>query len=248
MNGNPDQYLPAAKASRGRSRLFVAAIVVVHLLLALAAQAVLSLGHSSKSWPDIYAQLIIAGLFGLHIGQICLVASWAAFSGQTWFPRTLRFLSLAAWLFLVDALGAYLVEGDIAKSLIEELAAYELLLILPPLLILVAFGILSGRRFLNRATHHPSSHQFSTKHLLLITADIAAMLALGRIVLSWKPDHFWDGLTGMRPEELIPVAASLTVLPAVFYGLARNRTWTRFLILTVYFVLSSFSVAGVQIR
>ena len=192
---------------------------------------------------QLWDQVTIAGMFGFHIGQICLLAAWGAFSRQIWFLRIPRFLSLVVWLFFFDTLGAYLIEGEIAKSLAEEFAAYELLLLLPPLIILVTWRILSGLRFSCRAATHEQVYQFSTKQLFLITAEAAALLALGRVVLNWRAEEFWSGLTGMRPEELIPVAASLTVLPVVPYGLARHRTWPRFLILTAYFMLSSFLLA-----
>lgn len=240
--------LPVSRCSLWSPSRLVTVMVIVHLGLtcvgsvAMSRLNVYSLGH----WSDIPALLASSGLVGFQIGQLMLVATWCAFAGQSLFLRTARFLSLAAWLFLLDRLGEYLVVGGIAKLIVEEYAAYKVLQILPPLCILVVWGLCSGRRFVPISQPQVNGFQFSTRQLLLVTAEAAALLALGRVVLSWNKDaaeEFWNGLTGNRSYELIPVVVSVTLLPVIVYGLGQNRTLSRLLVLIACLVLASFILA-----
>ena len=134
--------------------------------------------------------------------------------------------------------------------LVEEFAAYGLLMILTPLVTLVAWSLWTGRRLRFGTAPHVVARQFSTAQLLLITTEAAALLALGRVVLRWNrnaADEFWMGLTYNGPEGLFPVFLGVTLLPVVYFGLVRNRTWGGGLLLALYIIASTLSLAWVRI-
>jgi|GEM_PF-4936996 hypothetical protein len=228
-------------------RQWVAVLVVSHLCLTFVANALGS--RLTTNWAHVLSPLVFWGIWGLHIGQSILLACWGAFATQAWFWRIPRFLSLAAWLFLVEVLGLYVAEGDIVTTIVEELAALQLLFLLPPLLILLAWRLWSRRGISRASDSQVRASQFGILQLLLITAEAAALLAIGRIVLRWNKnaaEEFWAGLTGNLPEELIPLVVSVAILPAVFCGLSRRHTWPRLLILTLYLTIPSYLWAWAQ--
>lgn len=248
MIKHSEENVPAAKCSLWSPNRLVTVIVIVHLGLTFVVAAAMSRFnvYSLDHWSYIPAMLANSGLVGFQIGQLMLLATWCAFAGQSLFLRTIRFLSLAAWLFLLDRLGEYLVVGEIAKVIVEEYAAYKVLQILPSLVILVVWGLCSGRKFVPNSQPQVKGFQFSTRQLFLVTAEAAALLALGRVVLSWNKnaaEEFWNGLTGNRFDELILVVVSVTLLPVIVYGLGRNWSFSRLFALIACLVLASFILA-----
>jgi hypothetical protein len=232
-----------------RRRMRLAMLVLSHLALTgLAAAATWSLEMPRRvAWSDYLVSPLLSGLFGLRVGQINLLVCWGAFADSPWFLRIPRFFALAAWFLLLGFLGEYLLRGDPARREVEEKAAYSLLLILPPLLALFGYWAVTGCQFMPAgAISSKVKYQFSTKQLLLITAEVAALLALGRVLISWHPRiavEFWTAVNGNRPEELIPAALAITILPAVFAGLIRIRSWRALAGLALYLAVPSFVLA-----
>src|SRR5678815_1563258 len=79
--------------------------------------------------------------------------------------------------------------------------------------------------------------QFNIRGLLLVTAEVAAFLALAKLVL---PKNFrWcdmlPALQEMQIWELTPLVITATVLPAVFLGIHSRRTWRGYLLMGLYF-------------
>ena len=198
LNSAPAQY----------RRRWVAALVITHLGLAFLASVANSLlgPRGLIDWPQ-YLRHPLDCAFGLQIGQIALLASWAAFASQHWLVRIPRFLALTAWVLFLGFLGEYVIEGESARSLVEEHTAYMLLQLLIPTVILSGSRAARAREFFHRDLENDKrAWQFNTRALLLVTAELAAFLAIGRVVL---PRHlsmveFWTGLTGNRTEEIIP--------------------------------------------
>jgi hypothetical protein len=231
-------------------RRWVAVLVITHLGLAFSASvANSSLGPRGLiDWPQ-YLRHPLDCSFGLQIGQIALLASWVAFANQHWLLRIPRFLALTAWVLFLGFLGEYVVEGESARSLVEEHSAYMLLQLFLPVAIL--FGIRAGcaRQFLHGDLEKDKhAWQFNTRTLLLVTAELAALLALGRVVLPRRLSiaEFWTGLTENRTEEMIPALVTLTILPVVFFGLARQHSWKSYLTIGLYLALAALAVAFLQ--
>lgn len=230
----------------------VAALVAAHLGMACLASAGSAwLGpHNQSDWSEYLKRTLIAVLFGFQIGQIVLLASWGAFANQLGMIRIPRFLALTAWTLLFVFLGEYLCDGVSATLLIEEQSAYVILLLLSPVVVLFSFRAAFGRGFTHGdAEQGMIAWQFSTRRLLLVTAELAALLALGRVVLAgkFKGAEFWAALTGNRPEEIIPAAVSVTILPVVFLAIARERTWQRYLATGLYLLASTLCLAFLQL-
>lgn len=227
----------------------IAALVASHLCLTFVAAALSSLLWASpepKSIPHFILQAAGTCLFGFQTGQIVLVAAWVAFSGQRLFPRVARSLALGAWLLLLNALGETLIEGEAATRLIEEHLAHLLLQLCFPVAILFGFGVASHRRFL-RSDSRPESKvwQFNTRTLLLITAELAALLALGRLVLprNFRFDEIWPALIGNQIYEILPAAVGATILPIVFFALGRRRTRSGYLTMGSYLLISTLALS-----
>ncbi|MGI8980417.1 MAG: hypothetical protein ACR2FY_14410 [Pirellulaceae bacterium] len=227
----------------------MAALVIAHLGLACLATVVESWQRPygfNDWWEYVRRQSLSGFLFGFLIGQLTLLATWGAFADQPWFLRIPRFLALTAWSLVFMFLGEYLAEGVSAKRLVEEYSAYPLLLLTSPVVVLFSIRASRGRRFM----HHDSEQgqsvwQFSTRRLLLVTSELAAFLAIGRIVLpaSFSRAEFWAALTGHRIEEILPAFVSVTVLPVLLIGIARQQTWQRHLAIGLYFLLPSLVLA-----
>lgn len=234
----------------GYRRQRVAVLVISHLGLAfLASVANSSLGPRGLiDWPQ-YLRPPLDCSFGLQIGQIVLLASWAAFANQHWLLRIPRFLALTAWVLFLGFLGEYVVEGESARLLVEEHTAYMLLQLFFPVVILFGSRAARAGQFLH-AELEKDKHawQFNTRTLLLVTAELAALLAMARVVLPWRLSvaEFWTGLTENRTEEMIPALVTLTILPVVFCGLARQRTWKGYLAIGLYLALAALAAAFLQ--
>lgn len=231
-------------------RQWVAVVVIAHLCLALlASMAYLSIPSDPfADWP-LYLRQLVECSFGLEIGQITLLASWVAFANQHWFLRIARFLTLAAWVLLLKVLGQCVVQNESAKLLVEEHSAYMLLQLLFPVVILLCFHATCARQFLHRDSEpKKNAWQFHTRTLLLVTAELGALLAMARVVLPRRISlaEFWMGLTENRTEEMIPHLMTLTILPVVFFGLARQRSWKGYLALGFYLVLAALGIAFLQ--
>ena len=229
----------------------VAALVAAHLGMACLTSAGSAwLGpHNQSDWSEYLKRTLIAVLYGFQIGQIVLLASWVAFADQLWLLRILRFSALTAWTLLVVFLGEYLCDGVMATLLVEEQSAYIFLLLLSPVVVLFGFRAAFRGGFTHgNAEHGMNAWQFSTRRLLLVTAELAALLALGRVVLAGKfsSAEFLAALTGFRPEEIIPAGVSVTILPVVFLALARERTWQRYFATGLCLVPSALFLAFLQ--
>ena len=232
---------------RSGQRKILVLLVLTHLgLTCLAAAATWHLERTLRGGSEFTP--LLSGLFGFHHGQIALLVCWGAFATQPWFVRIPRFLALTVWFLLFGLLGAYVLAGDGAKQLAEETTAYTLLLTLPSLLVLFSFRAITGCQF-HAGPATPVVLQFGTKHLLLITAEAAALLALGRILIPWHSrggEQFWAGFTGNRLGELIPLDIAATILPVVIFGSARIRSWWPYAVLALYLMVPSFILACAQ--
>jgi hypothetical protein len=221
----------------------VAALVVAHLIIACLVSAAISWPLlPSDFWNQYAALAFLSGLSGVQIGQLALLACWGAFANQPWNLRIPRFLALTAWVLILGFLGTYLVEGDLAKLLVEETLLSSLLMA-APFVVLLVMGAVSGSRFTpGESEPCKISWQFSTRRLLLITAELAILLAIGRIVLPGnpKPSEFWTALTGYRMSETIPLLSGLFILPAAFLAIARQRTWQRHFGLVMFLLITAF--------
>ncbi len=233
-------------------RKLMISLVIAHLCLAGAVSTGNTLLESSllQSGFAIRYHLALAWPLGFQMGQLILVVCWCSFAGQPWYLRIPRFLLLLAWLFRFEMMGIYFVRSDLVEVMVEEYAAFNFLMLLSPLLVLNFYGLCSGSRFRQDSHQRSARYQFSTRSLLLITAELSALLGLGRVVMHWNRngvEEFWSALSGYRPEELMPVVISLTVLPAAFHGLSRQRTWLRLLFLNLYLALPPFVMAWSQV-
>ena len=231
----------------------VAVLVAFHLCLTFLA------AYFSQRWefvpeevPWAIAPWIVAGLYGFQIGQILLLASWGAFAGQPWFIRLPRFLALTAWMLLLSSLGEGLFLGWFSTSMTEEQCALTLIQMVLPVLVLFGYGVCIQRRFLSDDPQQgKSTWQFSTRQLMLVTAELAVLLALGKIVLDrrFNSAEFWTALN-LRfylVPELVPLLVSVTTLAVVFVGLAKWRHCPRFVTLGIYLLSCSFLVAWGQL-
>jgi hypothetical protein len=243
-----------------RPRFWVSALVIGQLTVAFAAAALDSLldapfsnflySHLPDHLADSVFTMLGCGVFGIQVGQVVLLAAWAGFAGQRTFLRIPRFLILCAWLLLFGLLGVYVIDGEISKLLVEEKLAYTLIQFLIPLVVLFVFGLACRRQFIHRDSRQMDYRwQFNIRGLLLITAELAALLALARLVL---PSHFrieeiWPALTQLRNYEYTPLVVSTTMLPAIFFGLVRQRTWRGYLLLGIYFCIPAFMLAMLRI-
>ncbi|MCE9525587.1 MAG: hypothetical protein K8R36_05995 [Planctomycetales bacterium] len=239
-----------------RPRQQVAALVMFHLGLTCLA------GYLSWRFDYLYlrdgipnslSRFLVAALFGFQIGQIVLLVSWGAFAGQSWILRLPRFLVLLVWMCLLSSLGESLIAGGMpAASIVEEQSAYTLFLMIAPVTTLFGYAICNRRRFTSRAsTPAQFSWQFSTRRLMLITAELALLLALERIVLSHRFNitEFWNALRSVhyQIQELIPVLTSVTILPVAFVGLANRHSWHRWMATCLYLIVCSVILAWVHL-
>jgi hypothetical protein len=247
------------------SRIWVTALVVAHLLVTFIASALDSRihyhyqfgGYLHSVFPsnvaDCLLSILASGMNGIVVGQIVLLTVWGAFADQQWLLRMPRFLTLVAWFTLFSFLGEYAIEGEVSKLLVEEKLAYALIQFLIPVIILCTFHLKFRRQFVRRdARQSEYRWQFNIRGLLLITAELAALLGLARVVLPrhFRFDQIWPALTELRNYELTPTAVTTTILPIVFFGLVRQRTWRAYLFLGLYLcvpvtVLTSLHLASV---
>jgi hypothetical protein len=265
MNENPANMDAMIKTCRG-SRPWVVALSITHLAITFATAALSSQIHHRfqvevylhsilpSSLADCVSSILGNWLLGIQVGQIVLIASWGAFADQHAFLRIPRLLTLVAWFSLLGFLGEYAIEGEIVKFLVEEHFAYTLILVLIPVITLFVFRAASARQFLYRnSQQRKHGWQFNIRRLLLITAEVAALLALARVVLprNFRLNEVWLALTELQTLEIIPAAVSTTVLPVVFFGLARQRSWRGYLLLGLYLwipvlVLTSLHMAAAR--
>ncbi len=233
----------------------VAALVVLHLGLTCPA-AYLSLRfeylYLRDNVPSSIARFLVAALYGFQISQILLLVSWGAFAGQSWLLRLPRFLTLFVWTLLLSSLGESFILGGFPMPIVEEQSAFTLFLMLAPVVALFSYGICLRRRFVFcNSVPGERPWQFSTRSLMLITAELALLLALEKVVLNnrFRIAEFWSALHvySYLIQELIPALVSVTILPVVFLGLAKRRPWHRYAALAVYLLLCSLLLAWVQL-
>ena len=98
------------------------------------------------------------------------------------------------------------------------------------------------------AASQPNTWQFGIRRLLLVTAETAVLLAIARIVLPRRAlvDEFWTALTTLLPAIIVPAAASLTILPAVFLAISTRRTWRRGAALGAYLLVAAVGLSCLQ--
>ncbi|MFN0021921.1 MAG: hypothetical protein ACKVP0_27045 [Pirellulaceae bacterium] len=123
---------------------------------------------------------------------------------------------------------------------------------LAPVVAFFSYGICLRRRFvIGKSVPGERPWQFSTRSLMLITAELAVLLALQKVVLNnrFSIAEFWTALhpSMYQTQELIPALVSATILPVVFVGLAKRRPWHRYAALSVYLLLCSLLLTWVQL-
>ncbi|MBC7853905.1 MAG: hypothetical protein IAF94_10745 [Pirellulaceae bacterium] len=245
MNETPTISEPNHRPFWGH-RQQVTALVIAHLGLACLASTV-DLSYGFSDWQEyVRGHFLTALIGGFLTGQLTLLASWGAFADQPWFLRIPRFISLMAWSLAFIFLAEYLTEGVSAKRLVEEYSAALVLLLISPVVVLFSIRAGFGRQFLyDDSQQAKNAWQFTTRHLLFVTTELAVFLALGRFVFppTFSMAEFWTALTGHRPEEMTYLFVSVTVLPVFFIGLARRRTWQLYLAIGLYFLLPALGLA-----
>ena len=237
-----------------RRRILIATLVISQLLITLASAMLHSriTFHSQfESFLQTFLPSPAAGYFfsilagsshGLLVGQIVLIACWGAFANQPVPLRIFRFVVLCAWFALLRFLAEFAIEGEIVKLLVEENIVHTLMQFIVPLGVLLSFRFLFRRQFqLRELDQGKFVWQFNIRELLFITFELAALLALAKVVLprNFHWDEIWPALKGLQDWELTQFAVSTTVLPAVFLGLSRRQTWRGYLLLGLYFLISA---------
>lgn len=234
-----------------RHRQQLAALVALHMGLTCLASAINSriaipnLGEFAMTYTAIYA-----AVYGFQIGQIILLTSWGALAGEIWLCRIPRFIALMIWLFALEFLGERLVLGSISSILVEEQLAYKMILVFAPVVVIFTAGIFGSRRFFpTESPRHARNWQFSIFGLMRITAELAVLLAVAKLVLPRRFEfgEFSSAFETFRVEELIPAMVSASVLPVAFFGLERSRTWWSYGAMGLYLVALALTLASAQL-
>jgi hypothetical protein len=207
-------------------------LICAHVVATLLAAFVLAYTETLFE-PGLLPETAALTASGVLLAQIGLLACWAAFANQPWQQRIVRFLLLCTSFLLAGFLGNYLYEGSSSRMLVEELSAIFLLNLIPPIADFSAWRLITGRRFIRNhfPPGEPPRFQFSIRTLLFLMAELAAILAVSRVVLglhrgSWD-EFLTAGLAFLRERDPRFFAAVI-MLPIVHAGLARRgRIWWR---------------------
>jgi hypothetical protein len=236
------------------------------LALLMAAHMLLVIGLSGLSHPEIedlvnalpseWEWAVLSISFGIYFAQLGLVATLAVLGGGRWFLRWPRCLLLVVWMIVAEIAGSWLLADNRDATLLEEMfvdVGRVLLLFLLPLALVCLF---SRRRFVLPQVPSSPRFQFRVVHLLLLTCEVAVLLAIVRAMVPYNPDWLTEIQDNLKdrpfPHEIAYwVISVLAVVPAILAAAWTGRILRRVLFLAVYeaalvVVVSLLHVSGLR--
>lgn len=216
----------------------LAVLVAVHVLL------IIGLSHSKLE--DVFHRLpsswqwpFAAFLHGIHFAQVGLIAAMAVLWTGRWFLRWPRSVMLVVWLVIAQIAGSWLLAGNRDGMLLEELLVVtgsQFLLFLVPV---VMFSFISRRRFRLPQAASPPRFQFRVVHLLLLTCEVAVLLALVRAMVPYNRHWSAEVLASLKslpqPVEFAFYAvAILATVPAIIAAAWPGRVLRNLFFLITY--------------
>ena len=216
----------------------LAVIVAAHLLL------IVGLSHPLgerllEAAPSAWGWAVASISHGIEFAQLGLIAAMAVLGGGRWFLRWPRCMLLVVWLVIAQIAGSWLLaenrDGILFKILLM-LAGIVFLLFVPPLGFI---RLILGRQFVRPDEVLPARFQFRLFHLLLLTCEIAAVLALVRAMVPYNSRwlaEIRENLVDL-PRSLewgLRVVSILAIVPAILAAAWPGRTLRKLSLLAAY--------------
>lgn len=228
----PQNRFPTAIAPRGGLALLVVAHVLATFLLACAL--------FQLPLAETFLETVVHGLAGgFSLAQWSLIAMLAALGSGRWYLRLGRCGLLLIWLTLAYIAGSHVREQGRDATIFEALVTLTTLgcvaMAVPPLVLRFA----TRRRFAVAGHFEGSRFQFRVAHLLLLTAEVAALLALTRATVNsgsnWYEKVLWvlQQLPNGPDGEFFVFAFAATVPPALTACWPARR-WRNLVYVCVY--------------
>jgi hypothetical protein len=216
----------------------LAVIVAAHLLLIV--------GLSHPKLEDLADALPSEGEWaiafvcdGFKFAQLGLIAAMAVLGCGRWFLRWPRCAMLVVWLVVAQIAGSWLLAENrdgILFKLLLMINGFAFLLFIVPLGLI---RLILGRRFVLPETQLPARFQFRLVHLLLLTCEIAVLLALVRAIVPYNARWLAEVRENLSdlPQSVdwpLHVVSILAVVPAILAAALPGRILRNLLFLAAY--------------